>query len=348
MQRKLTRASGFTILDLAATVAAGTVLVATAMPLAASVAAGSSRDQSRLNLETLNEIHAMYALDHEDRQFSHLPDDFTGNATLYQLQNGCIDPLVLGTDAEGATWGYYLACGGTPGNNGNIVSYTAMNFNNPLDGLYRFANTRKINEYANGRYYDPLFFAPEDPALTEPDFKSMRAGVDFGFNDGAFGFALTSYTMSPAAMWAPRVFGEGQRMKNAQFRAPSGALQDYRTPRVSECQYPSLKTRLMEHYAMNNAPAECNPAYAGCRPYMWNQSAATRNLALFYDGSISEFGVQETLVAEEAVGANFWLRNTPLGALGVHGASAAGGLTSSAHFLTTFGIRGRDRLAPVD
>jgi hypothetical protein len=32
----------------------------------------------------------------------------------------------------------------------------------------------------------------------------------------------------------------------------------------------------------------------------------------------------------------------------VYGEFAQGGLTSSAHFLTTFGIRGRDRLAPVD
>jgi len=173
----------------------------------------------------------------------------------------------------------------------------------------------------------------------------MRAGLDFEFTGTTGMFGYTSYDLSPAAMWAPRVLGDGQKLKSATYRAPSAAFQDYRTPRVSQCQHPSLKTRMLEHYAMNNAPAECNTAYAGCRPYMWNQSAATRNLALFYDGSISEFGVQETLVAEEAVGANFWLRNTPLGALGVHGAYAAGGLTSSAHFLTTFGIRGRDRIS---
>jgi hypothetical protein len=83
-------------------------------------------------------------------------------------------------------------------------------------------------------------------------------------------------------------------------------------------------------------------------PYLWNQSIETRNLALFYDGSVAEFGIEETLVAEDAVGADFWLRNTPLGPLGVYGEFAQGGLTSSAHFLTTFGIRGRDRLAPVD
>ena len=77
---------------------------------------------------------------------------------------------------------------------------------------------------------------------------------------------------------------------------------------------------------------------------VWNQSIETRNLALFYDGSVAEFGIEETLVAEDAVGADFWLRNTPLGQLGVYGEFAQGGLTSSAHFLTTFGIRGRDRI----
>jgi len=338
-----TRANGFTVIDLAATVAAGTVLVAAAMPLAASVQGRGDRDASRLNLESLHQVHTMYALDHEDRQFSHLPDDFTGNTGVYQIQHGCIDPLVLGSDRNGALWGFYLSCGAYPGNNGNIVMYIPMSFTAPLDGLYRMGNTRKVNEYANGRFYDPLFFAPDDPSLGDPEFKAMRAGLDFEFTGTTGMFGYTSYTMSPAAMWAPRVLGDGQRMKDAQWRIPNGALQDYRTPRVSQCLHPSLKTRMMEHYAMNNAPAPCNPAYAGCRPYMWNQSPETRNLALFYDGSIDEFGVLETLVAEDAVGADFWLRNTPIGLLGVHGAQSAGA-TSSAHFLTTFGILGRDRL----
>lgn len=344
MHRKNTRANGFTIIDLAATLVAGTAFSAAAVTLGARMGGDSAREISRANLEALNQIHTMFAIDNEDRQFSHLPDDFTGNVGPYQIQHGCIDPLVIGTDLDGTTWGYYLSCGGMPGNNGNIASYLPMSFSNPLDGIYRYANTPKINEYANGRFYDPLFFAPDDPSLNEADFKLMRAGADFGFNSASVTFAHTSYTMSSAALWAPRVMGDGQRMKNAQFRTPSGALQDYRTPRVSQCQYPSLKTRLMEHYAMTNAPAPCNPAYAGCVPYMWNQSAATSNLALFYDGSVSEFGVQDSLFAEEAVGANFWLRNTPLGIMGVHGAYAAGGVTSSAHFLTTFGIRGRDRI----
>jgi hypothetical protein len=348
MHRSKTRVNGFTIIDLAATAAAGVVLASTAVPVLSNASASGGREQSRANMQQLGDIHTMYAFDHEDRQFSLLPDDFTGNATLYQLQHGCIEPLVLGTDMDGAQWGYYLSCGGQGGNNGNIVMYTPMGFTNPLDGLYRMANTPGINAYANGRFYDPLFFAPDDPALREGDLKLMRSGADFGFSGPPFGYARTSYAMSPAAMWSPRVMGDGQRMKNAQFRPPSGAQQDYRSPRVSECLHPSLKTRMMEHHATNNAPAPCNPAFAGCVPYLWNQSIETRNLALFYDGSVAEFGIEETLVAEDAVGADFWLRNTPLGQLGVYGEFAQGGLTSSAHFLTTFGIRGRDRLAPVD
>ncbi|MFZ4749099.1 MAG: hypothetical protein ACOYMM_01190 [Phycisphaerales bacterium] len=345
MQVTNIRANGFTIIELAATVAAVTVLAATAMPLAASVQGRGDRDASRLNLESLHQVHTMYALDHEDRQFSHLPDDFTGNTAVYQIQHGCIDPLVLGSDRNGALWGFYLSCGAYPGNNGNIVMYIPMSFTAPLDGLYRMGNTRKVNEYANGRFYDPLFFAPDDPSLGDPEFKAMRAGLDFEFTGTTGMFGYTSYDLSPAAMWAPRVLGDGQKLKSATYRAPSAAFQDYRTPRVSQCQHPSLKTRMLEHYAMNNAPAPCNPHFAGCVPYMWNQSAATRNLALFYDGSVSEFGVLETLEAEDAVGADLWLRNTPLGPWGVYGDHAVGGPTSGAHFLTTFGIRGRDRIA---
>ena len=344
MHRSKTRVNGFTIIDLAATAAAGVVLAGTAMPVLSHGSAMSGREQSRANMQELGDIHTMYALDHEDRQFSLLPDDFTGSATQYQLQHGCIEPLVLGTDMDGAQWGYYLSCGGQGGNNGNIVMYSPMSFTNPFDGLYRMANTPRINAYANGRFHDPLFFAPDDPARRDGDLKLMRSGADFGFSSPPFGYTRTSYTMSPAAMWSPRVMGDGQRMKNAQFRPPNGAQQDYRSPRVSECLHPSLKTRMMEHHATNNAPAPCNPAFAGCVPYLWNQSIETRNLALFYDGSVDEFGIEETMVAEDAVGARFSLRNTPLGQLGVYGQFAQGGLTSSAHFLTTFGIRGRDRI----
>jgi hypothetical protein len=340
--------NGFTIIELASTVAAGVILASAGVPMLSHAVDLSMREQSRANLHGLHGIHTMYALDNEDRQFSAIPDDFDGRCTQYQQANGCIDPLVLGFDPDGTRWAYNLGCGGSGGSCGNIVTFEACSFGESRYGAYRLANTASINTYADGRFFDPLFFAPDDPALREGDVKAMRAGVDFMFTQPANGFARTSYAMSPAAMWAPRVFGDGQRLKTAQFRQPNAAASDWATPRVPQCEHPSLKTRMMEHYATNHAPAPCHPAYGGCVPYLWNQSFETRNLALFFDGSVDGFGVLDSIALEDAVGAKMWLRNTPFGALGVEGGLAHQGVTSSAHFLTTFGIRGRDRLQPVD
>jgi hypothetical protein len=220
--------SGFTILDLAATVAVGTLMCAAALPLAAKAGSKNTRAVSRMHLNTLHVVHTMFAADHNDRQFSVIPDNFglRPSCALYQAQFGCIDPLVLGEDSLGQSWGFYLGCAGngTNGACGNISFYKPIEFTEPTEGAYRYANTPRINEYVSGRFYDPVFFAPDDPTLTDQTRKFIRAGADFELNDpdgASYIWGHTSYDMSPAAMFDPVVMGDGQQGNNPQWRNPS-------------------------------------------------------------------------------------------------------------------------------
>ena len=342
---------GFTIVDLTATLAASVVFAAVALPLANAKDDISLRVISRMNLAELNEVHSTYAADHEDGQFSVIPDNYGqyNNPTAYPAANGCIDPLILGTGPQGTVWGYYIGCAatGSPGSSGNMTTYKPINMYSGSEGAYRLANCAKLNAYANGRFYDPLFYAAEDNSVTAEMRKFIRNGTDFAMTSNNR-FALSSYTMSPAAMFHPAIMGDGDPKDDAHMGSASGGDvggMGFQSPSVSQCLYPSLKTRLMEHSMMENAPAPCNPAYAGCVPYVWNQSIASTNLALFYDGSVDVFSAQEAMDADAMSGSGLWMRNTILGSAGLGGMWSADSIVrTSAHFLTKFGIRGRDRL----
>ena len=338
-------ARGFSNIDLTATIAAAAVICAAAVPLASAKDEISLRAISYFNLAELNIVHTTYAVDHKDRQFSVIPDDYAqfSGVDAYEAANGCIDPLILGVGPAGSTWGYYLGCGAQAGTVANIAVYKPIDFLSPNSGAYRFANTPKINVYANGRFFDPLFFAAEDNAITPAQRRFIRNGTDYA-NSATGGLGFTSYTMSPAAMFHPIVMGDGQSASGTLFKSPSATVaggMGYQSPTVSQCTYPSLKTRLMENTMMENAPSPCNPAYGGCVPYTWYQSAASTNLALFYDGSVDIFSAQEAMQADSDSGTGLWLRTTPLGSSGMF---SNANVQSGAHFLTKFGIKGRDRL----
>jgi hypothetical protein len=151
-------------------------------------------------------------------------------------------------------------------------------------------------------------------------------------------------------MFDPRVFGFGV---GPQFFNPntSAGLQGfgYRSPTVSQCVHPSLKTRIMEMHAIELAPDDCNPSNTQeCVPYQWNQSYRSRPLTAFFDGSVRITTPREFMFAEsrETVVPRLWLRGTPYGQFGLGGDQAADFFVkTSAHFLTTFGIAGRDTLA---
>jgi hypothetical protein len=130
------------------------------------------------------------------------------------------------------------------------------------------------------------------------------------------------------------------------FTAPSTLAQGYRSPPVSRCKYPSLKTRMIEHHWLQKTPESAtNPHFAGNRtPWFFNHGYDSSPASLFFDGHIELVECQRTMQAEQRAG-KLWSRNTPLGAQGYYGAQSYDFLVkTSFHVLTTDGIEGRDVL----
>lgn len=351
---------GFTLTEAGAVAAAIAVATAVTVPVFRRVGCSAGRAQSAAQLATLASAHAAYAADFGDRQYTACPDDLGvvgGSFSSYQTQFGCIPNMTIGTTSTGQTWILGHGTGACSGNSGGGL------FQIPLDlslggtvGSYRWTNVREFNSYVNGRFYDQTFYAPDDQAMTRKIQKWINEERDFE-RDAESGILNTTYDYSPAAMYHPRVFGDGTSASAPSFQSPNFVAngEGYKSPSNSQCQHPALKTRLLERHCMEPFLGP-NPAYSGGRtPYRWNQSFQSRSQALFFDGSVRLFTTAEAMDSEArsrvpgstTIRAPLWMRTTPFGSLGFGGAQADDFLVNtSVHYLTVAGIRGRDTLSP--
>lgn len=347
------RLRGLTIVEVAAAGAAIAVAASVAVPVFQRVGCNAMRQQSAANLAALGAAHAAYANDFSDRQFTACPDDlgvFGGNFAAYQNAVGCIPNITLGTTSSGQTYELGFGTGTCPGTVDGGLWLQPIEWNaSGMLGSCSLTNVRQFNTYVGGRFFDQRFYAPDDPTISRKVQRWINEGRDFEF-DQAIGLKKTTYIYSPAAMYHPRVMGDGTNPNLPQFLTPNsvaGGL-GYRSPSNSECLYPSLKTRMLEYYAMENSPG-VNPAFpSGAIPYYWNQSYRSRSNSLFFDGSVRVFSTGEAMLAERRLrGPQLWTRTTPFGTSGYFGNYSADFLVStSVHFLTANGIRGRDTIAP--
>jgi len=106
----------------------------------------------------------------------------------------------------------------------------------------------------------------------------------------------------------------------------------------------------MEMWTIELAPDDCNQFVPEeCVPYQWNQVYRSRPLTAFFDGSVRITTPREFRQADSRrplFEATLWMKTTTFGSSGVGGAQSADFLVhTSAHFLTTFGIAGRDTVA---
>ena len=353
MTRSSNSLRGLTIVEVLAAVACLAVLAAMGLPAFQRLGCSAARDISRANLATLSQAHVMYATDWSGRQYTLVPDTLGANSGLFnvwQSANGCVPQALLGVDSQGVPHRLGTQCQGAD-------VRLKEKWLKPIDfagrttaGSFRLSNVRAVNEYVNGRFYDPKFYAPDDPTLRDDVRAVLNAGGDF--EDLADGIALSTYTYSPAAMYDPRVFGFGSAAATPPFRNPDASSElgpeVYRSPSVAQCVHPSLKTRMMEMWVIENPAAPCNPmVQQECVPYQWNQSYRARPLTLFFDGSVRIMSPRETMFAEDRANQLLWMRNTTFGTAGVGGGSQSGDwlVKTSAHFLTTFGIAGRDTIS---
>ncbi|MSR40899.1 MAG: prepilin-type N-terminal cleavage/methylation domain-containing protein [Phycisphaerales bacterium] len=351
---------GFTIVELLVVVSIIALLIALLLP-----AIQKGRDkalimQSVSNLKNLATACETYAGDWADRQFTPCPDDYGlvgGNCGTYQGSVACPPQQLLGWDVSGAMWGYFTgnqgkcAAFGYPGNCGNFVVLTPMQFN-PVDpyGAYRCPNTKAFHDYVNRRFYDPTFYAPKDVVPLANIEKYFQSAAEFTYDQT--NYEDSSYCFSSAAMYDPRVFGSGLStaitMGAPDYVNPNMPIlpASYRSPSIARCKYPTLKTRMIEHNWLQNTPDSLiNPGFTGgVTPWFFNHGYNSAPACMFFDGHIELVQCQRATQAEQRAG-KLWSRLTPFGSNGYYGAQSYDFLVdTSFHILTRFGIEGRDVL----
>jgi type II secretory pathway pseudopilin PulG len=334
----------FTLVELLVVISIIALLIGLLLPAVQRGRDKALVSQSVANLKNLATANELYAGDWNDRQFTACPDDaglVSGNCTQYISTIACPPQQMLGWDGN-AMWGYFLGCDGFPGNCAqNWGVYVPIQITgNQAYGAFRIPGVKAFHDYVNGRFYDPIFYAPKDVVPLSNISTYLTNAAEFTY-DGS-NYEDSSYCWSPAAMYDVQVFARGEQ----DWRAPQSLKAGYRSPPVSRCKYPSLKTRMIEHNWLQKTPDQpTNPNFAGnATPWHFNHGYNSAPASLFFDGHIELVGCQRAMQAEQRAGP-LWSRGTPAGANGYFGAQSYDFLVrTSFHVLTIDGIEGRDVL----
>ena len=368
---------GFALPDAIILIVVVLLLLAILTPTIAGTQSSSTLTASLQNLATLSKAYNAYAADWNDRQPTSIVDNFStygtsgaAAVTNYSLVHGQAHPPVILGDCNDVTWGYFFpGAGGSPANQTFIV---------PIDfstrfGAFRIPNAKHFSTYVNGRYFDPVFYAPNDEAayaIVEP---WLNHPCEYSPTSSTGGNRWSSYCTSPAAMFNPTVLSLNPTTAK-YYKDPFAIPNGFASPSMSQASYPALKTHVLEHYWNQNPPSSppsppgfsgrCNPSFvggtwAGCEPYFFNHGQASAPATLFYDGSARLFPNTEAIAANERVNAQtpgvndgLWSIDTPLAgsyanfATGGYYMNAAYDWTSTSHHILTIdGILGRDTIS---
>ncbi|MFO0827767.1 MAG: hypothetical protein U0572_06405 [Phycisphaerales bacterium] len=331
------------------------VLMATAIPVLGNIGTMSGEAVSLSNLRVIAEAHAAYASTFNERQVTWIPDDVglvNGNCTTYVTEIACPPQLILGTDPiNGAIWGYYLGgglCAQFPGTCANFAVYKPFVFSGSWSnfGSFRLQNADAFNNFVDGRFYSDVWYSPNDESTYRSSAWVRDIAADF--TAPPYEVTFSSYCLSPAAMFHPSVFGAAF----GGYRNPDTFADAYVSPSVTQCAYPDLKTRSIEHNWNRSSPGISNPNFAGgLEPFYFNASSEACPLSLFFDGHIARLPNSQAIADDQALfeasGQRLWSRSTPLGSNGYFGAQMLDTSPKTSHtILTIDGILGRDILGP--
>ncbi|MHC4129152.1 MAG: type II secretion system protein [Planctomycetota bacterium] len=361
MKAHMTR--GFTIIELLVVVSIIALLVGILLP-----AIGKARDNARINtsksnLRQMGVAHKTYAADWADRHLT-LHRDNLGlyggdveayNNAIYGSAAGPsgfeLHPPIVGgwgytSSGDYVAWAYWT-------NQNNRVMFQPLGFTGGPGaehwGWFRYGvQPKPFSDYLNGKYHDPVYFAPKDETTLDVLEDCFDVPGEFVAFPDDCNPAWSSYALSAAGLFNPMVFADnGQGVYwNAPWEMPGG----YRVPSFGHVRYPTLKTHMLEHSWLQNAKVPCNDAFSGCEPYYFNHSYLSMPVTLFYDGSVRIMGVMEALSSDNRHsgqhpdGIGLWTRDTPFGDDGYLIADGYDFSAASFHVLTTEGVRGRDTL----
>jgi len=403
---------GFTIVELLVVIGIIAVLVGLLLPAVSKARDQAKITSSQSNLRNLAAAHATYASTWNDSQFTLAVENIAGYALSEGLQ-GAQAAIVQYEAEKGRPYPpVLLGWGAIPPNGTNamrmleivptfkknyaliepIVFRGAWDPDNNLDrfGYFRMPNARQFSQYLSGRFYDPVFYAPKDTVVVEmmeptknmPDefpplsfLRMARAQGGYGWFDEDF--CYSSYSLSPAALFSPAVMAHKDDSDPSfnGWRDPWSLPAGFRTPAMSQARYPDLKTHMLEHHWLQNAPQECNPGVterrnrpyhtdysgsnenAGCQPYFFNQGNRSAPVTLFYDGHVELISARDAQRADGRMrvqtgsqisdpnGWGLWSKDTQWGDDGFWISRSYDDAATSFHVLTTDGIKGRDIMA---
>lgn len=371
-QTPSTSFKAFTIIELLVVVSIIALLVGILLP-----AIGKARDQAQLtrsnaNVKQLVTAANTYASEWNDRQFTAINDNISSYPPTGSNMNSCFQAFAAATGVNHPwMWVGYGNEGGVvygfapPPDGGSIGVFFPIQLDAGAGqgfGSFRLPNARAFNTYLNGRFYDPVFYAPKDTQVynsVEPYFDNPGEFT----NIGAGQHKWPSYCFSPAAMYNPHVFSKnptGTLFYNSPWQIHAG----FKSPGMSQARYGDLKTHIIEHNWLQNRKKPCHPSiaggpYDGCTPYYFNHAFNSQPVSAFFDGHIETVGQEEAMeanwrVVTQSGQANhgLWSINTPMG--GGFGDGSNGGYfmdlaqdwtATSYHILTIEGIKGRDMVA---
>jgi len=342
------RKGGFTIVELLVVVSIIALLIALLLPAVQKGRDKALVSQSVANLKNLATANELYAGDWNDRQFTTIPDDagtVGGNCGQYVANVACPPQLLLGWDGA-AMWGYFLGggkCAQYPGNCGNWIVHLPINFvANDGYGTWRVPGLKAFHDYINGRFYDSTLYAPKDEVPLANIGQYLTSASEFTYSGGVY--EDSTYCFSPAAMWDVKVLGRVNPTPG--FANPNTLPAGFRSPPVSRCKYPSLKTRMIEHNWLQKQPDQItSPFFTGGKtPWFFNHGYNSEPVCMFFDGHIELVGCLRAQQAEQRAG-QLWSRATPFGPNGYFGGQSFDFLVrTSFHVLTIDGIEGRDVL----
>ena len=356
----------FTIIELLVVVSIIALLVGILLP-----AIGKAREQAQLtksqsNLRQMGIANASYGGEWHDNQFTLTVHNLSsyGNSyeeaiPAYEAATGDMHPFcILGYRLNGI-W-VFLATN----SEGASEIFQPINFDTGF-GFFRMPNVKSFNQYLNGRFFDPVFYAPKDRmvmAVVEQWFDDPGEYVQSALTGG---FYWSSYCFSPAALFAPSVLGNPDMGGGVNPWDVPGA---FRTPSFGQARFPALKTHMLEHHWLQQARKGCSlffedGRYDGCEPFYFNHSVESSPVTLFYDGHVDSISQRQVIVAnnrhltqtgETGEAWGLWNNSTNLmggGYVGLLGGGCADAYfhsqtqdwtCQSAHILTTDGILGRD------
>jgi hypothetical protein len=318
----------FSVVELLATSVAIVIVFCCTMALSPQQRNQGDIARTQANLKHLGVASMTYAAEFNDRQMTLVndnlstygmpsPDQPDANDDQQRLITRCVENFATKTGSPHPA----IPLGHTtnPQGQGEIASLKMddpsnhwalfpVSFDAKPRGWFRLVNARPMSAYLNGRFYDPIYYAPNDQAAINAArfFFDKQEEYTSAPNNQIF---WSSYCFSPAALWSPKVLSRPADDGTGGFTDPFSIPNSFKCPGVSQAMYANLKSHIMEHHWLHNRPEGtrlCNPkrekgTYNNCEPYCFNHAIQSAPMAVYFDGHVDNLPVKDAIDSDARI-----------------------------------------------